>query len=326
MKAVICTQYGPPEVLQLRDIEKPAPGDNDVLIKIHAATVTMGDCELRSLTLPLWTRVPLRIYMGYSKPRRFIPGMEFSGVIEAVGRNVRAFREGDAVFGSGGMGMGGNAEFKCQRHTSALALKPPGVSFEQVATIPVGGLNALHFLRKASIRAGQKVLINGAGGSIGTFGVQLAKMYGAEVTAVDSAEKLDMLSAIGANHVIDYAREDFTRNGEKYDVIFDMVYKSRFSSCIRALTKNGCYLMANPGPRRMLLGTWVSATTEKKVIFEFAKERVEDFDHIAQLMASGKLKAVIDKHYRLDQIRDAHAYVSTGMKKGHVIIDVSSRS
>ena len=323
MKAVICAQYGPPEVLQVKEVDKPAPGDNDVLIKIYAATVTMGDCELRSLTLPLWTRIPIRLYMGCRKPRKLTPGMELSGVIESVGKNVVSFRKGDPVFGSTGMGMGANAEYKCQRYTSALAIKPAGVTFEQAAAIPVGGLNALHFLRKAKIRPGQKVLVIGAGGSIGTFGVQLAKLYGAEVTAVDSTEKLDMLRTIGADHLIDYTREDFSRNGEKYDVIFDMVYKTRFSSCINALSEEGCYLMANPGPRRMLRALWVSWTTRKKVIFEFAGESVGDLNHIAELMASGKLKAVIDRRYPLDQIQEAHKYVGAGMKKGNVIIVVA---
>lgn len=324
MKAAICTAYGPPEVLQLKEVEKPVPGDDDVLIKIYSSTVTMGDCELRSLTLPLWTRIPMRLYMGYRKPRKFIPGMELSGVIESVGKNVVSFRKGDPVFGSAGMGMGSNAEYKSQRHTSALAIKPAGVSFEEAATIPVGGLNALHFLRKAKIRPGQKVLINGAGGSIGTFGVQLAKLYGAEVTAVDRADKLDMLRTIGADHVIDYTQADFSRSGEKYDVIFDMVYQSRFWRCINSLKEDGYYLMANPGPRRMLLALWVSRTTTKKVIFEFAGERVEDLDHLAQLMASGKLKAVIDRRFPLDQIREAHRYVGGGRKKGNVVVEVDS--
>jgi NADPH:quinone reductase-like Zn-dependent oxidoreductase len=322
MKAVICTRYGPPEVLQLREVEKPVPGDDDVLIRIYAATVTMGDCELRSLTLPLWTRIPIRLYMGYRKPRKFTPGMELSGVVESVGKNVVSFKAGDAVFGSGGMGMGGNAEYKCQPHTSGLAIKPEGVSFEDAATVAVGGLNALHFLRKANIRPGQKVLVNGAGGSIGTYGVQLAKLYGAEVTAVDSTEKLEMLRSIGADHVIDYTKEDFFRNGEKYDVIFDTVYTTRFSRCIDALNDDGYYLMANPGLRRMLRSLWVSRTTRKKVIFAFAGESRKDLDHIAQLIASGKLKPVIDRRYPLDQIREAHAYVGSGRKRGCVVVDV----
>lgn len=243
-------------------------------------------------------------------------------MVESVGKNVVRFKKGDPVFGSGGMGMGANAEYKIKRHTSGLAIKPPGVSFEEAATIPVGGLNALHFLRKAKIRPGQKVLVNGAGGSIGTYGVQLAKLYGAEVTAVDSGDKLDMLRTIGADHAIDYTQEDFSRSGEKYDVIFDMVYRSRFARCINSLKENGCYLMANPGPRRMLLALWVSRTTSKKVIFEFAGERVEDLDHLAQLMASGKLRAVIDRRFPLERIQEAHAYVGARRKKGSVVVEV----
>jgi NADPH:quinone reductase-like Zn-dependent oxidoreductase len=323
MKAVICTAYGPPEVLQVKEVEKPVPGKDDVLIKIYVATVTMGDCELRALTLPLWTRIPIRLYMGYRKPRKFIPGMEFSGVVESVGKDVVTFKPGDSVFVSSGLGMGGNAEYKCLRANRAIALKPANASFDQVAPIAVGGLNALHFLRKANVRPGQKVLINGACGSIGTFGVQLAKLYGADVTAVDSREKLDVLRTLGADHVIDYRSEDFSRNGIKYDVIFDTVYKSDFSRCINSLTEDGCYLMANPGPRRMILALWVSSTTRKKVIFEFAPERIEDMKHIAELIASGKIKTVIDRRYSLDQIKEAHAYVERGEKKGNVVLMVA---
>jgi NADPH:quinone reductase-like Zn-dependent oxidoreductase len=260
--------------------------------------------------------------MGYRKPRKLIPGMEFSGVIESVGKDVVSFKPGDPVFVSSGLTMGGNAEYKSLGATRAIALKPANVSFEQVAPIAVGGLNALHFLRKANIQPGQKVLINGACGSIGTFGVQLAKLYGAEVTAVDTREKLDVLRTLGADHVIDYTSEDFSRNGIKYDVIFDTVYRSDFSRCINSLTENGYYLMANPGPRRMMLALWISWTTRKKVIFEFAAERVEDMTHIARLIASGKIKTVIDRRYSLDQIQEAHAYVERGQKKGNVVINV----
>ncbi|HEX5167871.1 MAG TPA: NAD(P)-dependent alcohol dehydrogenase [Cyclobacteriaceae bacterium] len=323
MKAILCTKYGPPEVLKLIEIEKPAPGDGDVLIKIYASTVTMGDCELRSLTLPLWTRLPMRLLMGYRKPRRFIPGMEFSGVIEAVGEKVSLFKKGDAVFGSSGFHMSANAEYKSQRVNSAIAVKPLNVSFEAAATLPVGGLNALHFLRKAAIKPGQKVLIIGAGGSIGTYGVQLAKLYGAEVTAVDDTNKLDMLRSIGADCVIDYTKEDYSKNGVKYDVIFDMIYKSSFSKCVSALKEDGCYLMANTGPRRMLWSLWVSWTSRKKMIFALAGEKVEDLNHLAGLIASNKMKPVIDRIFPLEKIADAHSYVEKGYKKGNVVIRVS---
>jgi len=286
MKTVICTSYGPPEVLQVREVNKPVPGDNDVLIKIYASTVTMGDCELRNLTLPLWTRLPIRLYMGYRKPRRLTPGMEFSGVIESVGKTVKSFKKGDPVFGSCGM------------------------------------LNALHFLRKAKIQSGQKILIIGAGGSIGSYGVQLAKLYGAEVTAVDSTGKLDMLRAIGADHVIDYTQEDFYQNGKKYDVIFDTVYKSSFSRCIDSLKPEGLYLMANPGPFRMIRALWVSWISRKKVIFAFAREKVEDLKHLGDLIVSCKIKPSIDRRYPLEKTAEAHAYVEKGFKKGCVVITV----
>jgi len=322
MKAVLCEKYGPPEVLTLAEIKKPVPGDNAVLIRIVASTVTMGDCELRNLTLPLWTRIPMRLFMGYRKPRRFTPGMELAGVIESIGKNVTSFKTGDAVYGSSGMGMGANAEYIVRPTTAALAIKPSGLSFEDAATIPVGGLNALHFLSKAKIQPGQTVLVIGGGGCIGTYAVLLAKMYGADVTAVDSTKKLDVLRTIGADHVIDYTKENFWTAGKKYDVIFDTVYASSFLRCINALNENGCYLMANTGPRRMLLGLIWSWVTRKKTVFALAAEKTEDLKHIGDLIASGKLKPVIDKRYPLEQIREAHRYVEEGNKKGCVVITV----
>jgi NADPH:quinone reductase-like Zn-dependent oxidoreductase len=321
MKAIFCTAYGPPEVLQLTEVPKPIPGDNDVLVKIHAATVTMGDCELRNLTLPMWTRIPIRMIMGYRKPRKFIPGMEFSGVVESVGKNVIGFKTGDAVMGSSGMQMGACAEYKRVKPRS-LAIKPETVSFEDAATIIVGGLNALHFLRRASLVAGQQVLVIGAGGSIGSYAVLLAKHFGAEVTAIDSTPKLDAIKKSGADHVIDYTREDFTKSGKKYDVIFDVVYGSSFSACINALKDDGCYLMANTNPTRMLRGLWTSWTTRKRIIFALAGESVVDMQYIAELIASGKIKPIIDKRFPLAQTAAAHRYVEEGHKTGNVIINV----
>jgi NADPH:quinone reductase-like Zn-dependent oxidoreductase len=325
MKAIVCTAYGNPEVLQLKEVKKPVPGDNDVLIKICASTVTMGDCEIRTLTLPPWTRIPLRLYMGYRKPKNFIPGMELSGIIESVGKNVVSLKVGDHVFGSSGMTMGGNAEYKCRPESGALALKPPGLSFADAATLSVGGINALHFLRKANISKGQKVLIIGAGGCIGTFGVQLAKLYGAVVTAVDHTNKLDMLRSIGADYVIDYTRENFSDRNEKYDVIFDTVYRSSYTQCINALMSQGVYLMANPGIRGMLRSIWTSYATNKKVIFAFAAETIPDLNYLAELIVAGKIKPVIDKTYPLEKTPEAHAYVQQGNKKGCVVITVSEQ-
>jgi len=218
--------------------------------------------------------------------------------------------------------MGGNAEYVC-RPVKALGTKPDNVSFEDVATIPVGGINALHFLRMANIQPGQKVLVIGAGGSIGTWGVILAKYYGAEVTAVDHTNKLSMLREIGADHVIDYTQEDFSTNGIRYDVIFDIVYKSSFSKCVGALTDTGCYLMANSGPRRMIKALFVEMRTNKKIRFAFAGETQRDLNHLAGLIASKKVKPVIDRHYPLEQTREAHRYVEQSLKKGAVIIGIS---
>lgn len=322
MKAIICTAYGAPDVLQLTSIKKPTPGDSEVLIRIYAATVTMGDCEIRSLTLPLWTRLPMRLFMGYKKPKNFIPGMELAGVIESVGKHVVSFKNGDCVFASSGIRMGGNAEYIILKDNSSIAMKPSNVSFEDVATIPVGGINALHFIRKAKIQPGQKVLVIGAGGCIGTYAVQLAKLFGAEVTAIDSSRKLNLLRTIGADHVIDYTQEDFTKRNVQYDVIFDTVYSSSFSGCVNALKEDGCYLMANPGPLRMLRSLLVEWTTKKKIIFEFAGEKVEDFNYLAHLISNGKIKPVIDKRYPLEQTVEAHRYVDKGYKTGCVIITV----
>jgi NADPH:quinone reductase-like Zn-dependent oxidoreductase len=321
MKAIVCTAYGDPDVLQLTEVPKPVPGDNDVLIKVCSSTVTMGDCEIRTLTLPLWTRFPLRLFMGYRRPRNYVPGMELSGIIESVGKNVTSLKPGDHVFGSTGMKMGGNAEYK-SRPASTLAIKPEGLSFDDAATISVGGINALHFLRKAKIHKGQKVLIIGAGGCIGTFGVQLAKLYGAEVTAVDHTSKLDMLRSLGADFVIDYTKQSFSDRSEKYDVIFDIVYGSSYSQCLNSLTPQGVYLMANPGVRGMFRSLWTSLTS-KKVIFAFAAETTSGLNHLADLIVKGKIKPVIDKIYALDQTAAAHTFVQNGNKKGCVVIKVA---
>ena len=322
MKAILCTAYGSPDVLKLVDIEKPSAKANEVLVKIKAGTVTFGDCEIRNLTLPMWTRFPLRLFLGWRKPKHLIPGMEFSGVVESVGSNVSTLKSGDEIFGTTGMPMGGNAEFIC-RSAKAVGIKPQTVSFEDAATIPVGGINALHFLRMANIQPGQKVLVIGAGGTIGTWGVLLAKYYGGEVTAVDHTSKLNMLRSIGADHVIDYTREDFSSSGIKYDVVLDLVYGSSFSKCIRSITETGYYLMANTGPLRMLRGLLVERRSSKNVKFALAAETASDLNHLAQLIETGKIKPVIDRTYSLNQVVEAHRYVEQGLKKGSVIVSIS---
>jgi NADPH:quinone reductase-like Zn-dependent oxidoreductase len=328
MKAIVWTKYGPPDVLQLQEVEKPAPKEDEVLIRIYATTAFAGDCELRSLKLPIYYGLPLRIYNGLRKPTRItILGQELAGEIEAAGKDIKRFKEGDQVFGTPGFSMGAYAEYKCLPEEpgemdGVLAIKPANMSYEEAAAVPVGGLEALHYLRKGNIQKGQKVLINGAGGSIGTFAVQLAKYYGAEVTAVDSTGKLDMLRSIGADHVVDFTQEDFTKSGQAYDVIFDVVGKSSFSGSIRSLKQNGRYLMANPGLSQMVRGRWTSGISDKEVISGSVSYNTENLVTLKELIEAGKIKTVIDRRYPLEQTAEAHRYVETGNKKGNVVITV----
>jgi NADPH:quinone reductase-like Zn-dependent oxidoreductase len=330
MRAVIWTGYGPPDVLQLKEVEKPTPRDHEVLIKIHATTVTTGDCEMRSLSGALWYSLALRVYAGLRAPKRIpILGMELAGEIESAGREVKRFKEGDRVFAATGiMGIGTYAEYLCLPEVpeeGALALKPANMSYEEAAAVPVGGLEALNFLKQADIQGGHKVLINGAGGTIGPFTVQLAKYFGAEVTAVESQSKLDMLLSIGADHVIDYTQEDFTKSGATYDLILDVVGKSSLSGCIRSLNQNGRLLIANPGMFQMLRGRLTSITGSKKVIFGATHPKNEDLDFLKELIEAGKLNTVLDKRFPLEQTVEAHRYVETGQKTGNVVITVEHR-
>jgi 2-desacetyl-2-hydroxyethyl bacteriochlorophyllide A dehydrogenase len=326
MKAIVWTKYGPPDGLQLQEVEKPTPRDNEILIRIHAATVTAGDCEARSLKFPIWLGLPMRIYVGLRRPKRIkILGQELAGEVEAVGQDVKLFEKGDQVFGTTGFGFGAYAEYICRPEKpeeGVLAIKPANMTFEEAAAVPTGGLEALHFLRKGNIQSGQKVLINGAGGSIGTFAIQLAKHFGAEVTGVDSTGKLDMLRSLGADQVIDYTQEDFTKSGETYDVIFDVVGKSPFSRSIRTLKQNGRYLLANPKLSQMVRGQWISTRSSKQVISATASQKTEDLMFLRELIETGKLKSVIDRRYPLEQIAEAHRYVETGQKMGNVVITV----
>jgi NADPH:quinone reductase-like Zn-dependent oxidoreductase len=328
MKAVVWTEYGPPGVLELREVDKPTPKDNEVLIRIHATTVTAGDCEMRGLKHPIYLSLPMRLWIGLIRPRKTtIPGTELAGEIEAVGKDVEQFSVGDQVFGSAGMGLGTNAEYICLPEEpgemeGSLAAKPANMTYEEAATVPFGGGDALHFLRKGNVQSGQTILINGAGGSIGTFAIQLAKHFGAEVTAVDSTAKLDMLRSIGADHVIDYTQEDFTERGEIYDVIFDVVGKISFSRSDRALKQNGTYLLANPASQT-IQALWTRMTSDKKVVMETASGTTADLLFLKRLVEEGKLKTVIDRSYPLEQIVEAHRYVERGGKLGNVVITVA---
>ena len=323
MKAIVWTEYGPPDVLKLKEVEKPTPKDNEVLIRIYATTVTAGDSELRSLKFPFYLRLPLRIWIGLRKPRgTTIPGTEIAGEIESVGKDVKLFKEGDQVYGSAGLAFGAHAEYISLPEEGSVVKKPANMTYEEAAAVPFGGREALHFLRKGNIQSGQKILINGAGGSIGTFAVQLAKYFGAEVTGVDSTRKLDMLRSIGADQVIDYTQEDFTKSGEIYDVIFDVVGKISFSTSERSLKQNGCYLLANPRPSQLIRGRWISMTSSKTVITETASGTTQDLIFLRELIEAGKIRSAIDRHYPLEHTAEAHRYVETGQKRGNVIITV----
>ena len=325
MKAIVCTKYGPPEVLELREVEKPQPKKDEVLIKVYATTVTTGECEIRGMKLPLWLRFPMQLWLGFGKPKKIL-GQELSGKIEETGKEVTQFKAGDKVFGTTGFNLGAYAQYVClpvKGSENALALKPDVVTFEQAAALPVGGLEALHFISKANIQTGQKVLIVGAGGSIGTFAIQLAKQGGAEVTGVDSTEKLDTLRQVGAANTIDYTQEDFTKNGETYDVIFDVAGKSSFSATVKSLKPIGILLMANPKLSDMLRARWTSMRSGKRIVFGSSSQNPEDLKQLVDLLASGELKTVIDRTFRLEDIVEAHHYVESGHKKGNVVVKVS---
>lgn len=323
MKAWIWTAYGPPEVMQLQEVEKPEPGENEVLIKIRAATVTAGDCELRRFDVAGWIWLFVRLYMGVFKPRIKTLGQEFSGEIVRLGTGVKAWNVGDAVFVSPGMRLGGYAEYACLSEDRVMEIKSNGISFEEAATIPTGGINGLHFLRKGEVKVGDHVLINGAGGSIGTYALQIAKSWGAEVTCVDAGPKLEMLRSLGADHVIDYSRDDFTSNENTYDVIIDIVGYGSYSACLRSMKAEGRFVLGNPRLPGMLRSIWTSKVTNKRVIVALAAENRPDFRYLKELMEAGKIKSVIEKTYPFNELREAHRYVETGAKAGNVVIRVN---
>jgi len=318
MKAIELTKYGAPEFLQISEVEKPSPGDHELLIKIFATSVSSGDARMRRADPFI-----IRLIFGFKRPRKPVLGVVVAGEIEAIGKDVSTYKVGDQVFGSSGMNFGAHAEYVTVPQDAVLALKPAKMTFEEAAAIPFGGTASLHFLRIANIRQGQQVLIYGASGAIGTLAVQLAKHYGAEVTAVCSTSNFELMKSLGADRFIDYKTEDFTKNGGKYDVIFDTVGKSSTRKALRSLNKDGYLLLASAGLGAMLMGSVRSMFMSKKIVSGVIKETAEDMNFFKQLIENGTLKAVIDRIYTLKQIIDAHAYVDMGHKKGNVVIAIN---
>lgn len=320
MKAVVYEKYGPPEVLQLKEIEKPTPKPNEVLIKIHATTVTSGDWRVRSLTVPTGFSLIMRLVFGVSRPKQPILGTELAGVVESMGNEVKKFKVGDDVFAFSDAAMGCHAEYKCMPEAGALAKKPSNLSFDEAAALSFGGTTALDFFKRGKLRSGESVLIVGASGGVGTAAVQLAKHYGAKVTAVCSTANIALVRSLGADDVIDYTQEDFTKNGVTYDVIVDTVGTAPFSRSKMSLKEGGRLLMVLAGLPDMLWIPWVSMTSSKKLIAGPATARAEDLRFLAGLAEAGEFKPVIDRRFPLEQIVEAHRQVDAGHKKGNVVV------
>ena len=320
MKAIVYTKYGSPDVLQLKEVAKPTPKDNEVLIKTHATTVTSGDWRVRSLNVPIGFGLMSRLVFGVLRPRQPILGTELAGEIESVGKDVSKFKVGDQVFAFDGASMGCHAEYKCMPEDGAVALKPANLTYDEAAAISFGGTTALNFFRRGKLQRGERVLVNGASGGVGTAAVQLAKHFAADVTGVCSTANVELVRSLGANQVIDYTKEDFTENGETYDVIVDTVGTAPFSRSKDSLKEGGRLLLVLGGLPDMLLIPWVSMTSSKKIIAGPATERAEDLRFLAELAQAGEFRPAIDRRYPFEQIAEAHRYVDTGRKKGNVII------
>ncbi|WP_264740581.1 NAD(P)-dependent alcohol dehydrogenase [Cytobacillus firmus] len=322
MKAIVYTKYGPPDVLELKQVEKPIPKENEILVKVKATTVTVADIRSRSFTVPPVFWLPARITLGLRRPKKEILGMELAGEVELVGKNVKRFKQGDQVFAASLAGFGAYAEYKCLEEDGPVAIKPSNITYGEAAAIPIGARTALYFLRKAGIKSGQSVLVYGASGSVGSYAVQIAKYLGANVTGVCSTTNLELVKSLGADKVIDYTAEDFSSTGETYDVIFEAVNKSPFSACMKLLKNKGTYInVTEPLPSAQML--WTKLTGSKKLLLSRnSPETSESLNFLKELVEMGKLKVVIDRYYSFDEIVEAHRYVEKGHKKGNVVINV----
>jgi NADPH:quinone reductase-like Zn-dependent oxidoreductase len=332
MKAIVFTEYGSPDVLQLKEVVKPAPKENEILVRVYATPVNYGDLTARNFAnltssefnMPALLFLPARMSFGWNKPKINILGSELAGKVEAVGQAVSKFKPGDEVFAYIGMNMGANAEYICLPESGTIALKPANLTFDEAATLPYGAIMAVSLLQKANLKPGQKVLINGASGGIGAMAVQLAKYYGAEVTGVCGAPRLEYVKSLGADKVIDYTKEEFTQNGETYDLIFDILGRSSFSRCKGSLKPNGIYLLASFKSQALFQMLWTSLTGSKqKVICAMADEKTENLVFIKELVEAVKVKTLIDKRFPLEQTDEAHRYVEQGRKQGNVVITLA---
>lgn len=326
MKAIVYTRYGPPDVLELKQIEKPIPKENEILVKVKATTVTVADIRSRSFTVPPAFWLPARITLGLKRPKKEILGMELAGEVELVGKNVKRFKRGDRVFAASLAGFGAYAEYKCLEEDGPVAIKPSNITYGEAAAIPIGARTALYFLRKAEIKSGQSVLVYGASGSVGSYAVQIAKYFGANVTGVCSTANLELVKSLGADKVIDYTAEDFSNTDESYDVIFEAVNKSSFSACMKLLKNNGTYInVTEPLPSVQML--WTKLTSNKKLLLSRnSPETSEALNFLKELVEMGKIKVVIDRYYSFDEIVEAHRYVEKGHKRGNVVINVEHKN
>ena len=325
MKAIVCTAYGGPDVLKLEEVKKPRPKAGEVLVRVRATTVSRADCEIRRFDFAAWIWLPVRLAFGVFKPRIRILGQEFAGEVEALGDGAASFAPGDRVYGTTGIGLGAYAEYVCvggRRAGSVVAPLPAAMGYAEAAAVPYGASEALRFLRKAGIGAGQRVLIVGAGGSFGTYAVQLARHAGAEVVAVDGAGKLELLRELGADEVIDYAERDFTEDAGTFDIVFDVICRAPFGRVVRLLRPGGRYVLANPQTSHFFRGLWTSLTGKKKVIFGSGTGKDEHLLAVTELIEAGELRPVIDRQYPFEQMAEAHRYADTEQKKGNIVIIV----